>query len=379
MNKLKVGVLGGGQLGRMLAQESIPYAVDLHFLDKDPSFPAGQVSPSFHSGSFNNFEDVLNFGRQMDIITIEIENVNTEALKILESEGKKVFPQASVIELIKDKGLQKEFYRDNDLPTSEFVLVDGKKEILDLMETGRLEFPFVQKSRTEGYDGKGVSLIRTSDDMDKIMDTASVIESLVDIEKELAISIAVNESGQKITYPVVEMVFNHDGNLLDYLLCPARISDTLEDKCRKIAERVSDKLGIIGLLAIELFLTRDGDIIINEMAPRTHNSGHHSLDACNYSQFEIHLRSIMNMPLNSIELNKQAVMVNLLGEKGYTGEVIYEGIDQVLSLNDVFVHLYGKKITKPLRKMGHVNILENDDKKLEEKIRIVKSTLKVKA
>ncbi|MBT8190624.1 MAG: 5-(carboxyamino)imidazole ribonucleotide synthase [Bacteroidia bacterium] len=363
----------------MLAQESIPYAVDLHFLDADPSFPAGQVCPSFHTGNFNNYDDVLNFGRQMDIITIEIENVNTDALKVLESEGKRVYPQASVIELIKDKGTQKQFYKKNNLPTSEFILADNKAAILQLIEDGHLKYPFVQKSRTEGYDGRGVSLIRSSQDDSKLMDTSSVIESLVDIDKELAISIAVNESKQKITFPVVEMVFNSEGNLLDYLLSPARIGEDINKRCIELAEKIVDKLGMTGILAIELFLTKNGDILINEIAPRTHNSGHHTLNASNYSQFEIHLRSIMNMPLNPIEQYKQAVMINLLGDKDYTGDAIYEGLEQVLSLDDVYVHLYGKKTTKPLRKMGHVNILENDDNVLDEKIEFVKSSLKVKA
>ncbi|NNE25266.1 MAG: 5-(carboxyamino)imidazole ribonucleotide synthase [Saprospiraceae bacterium] len=374
----KVGILGGGQLGRMLAQATIPYAIELHFLDQDASFPAGEVSGHFHRGSFKDYEDVLHFGRQMDIITIEIENVNVEALKQLESEGKKVFPQAHVIERIKDKGLQKQFYRAQGFETSAFILINDKQEILDKISDGTLSLPFVQKSRTAGYDGKGVAIIRDEKSLDMLMDTPSVIESLVDIQKELAITVAKNERGDVITYPVVEMAFNASGNLLDYLLSPAEVTPEIQDKCRSIAKKLIDALDMVGILAVELFYTKSGEIIINEIAPRTHNSGHHTINASNYSQFDVHLRSITNMPLKAIRQDNVALMINLLGETGHTGEVYYEGFDELVAMDNVYVHLYGKKITKPLRKMGHVNIIAEDKQSALDKMAIIKSTLKVK-
>ena len=375
----KVGILGGGQLGRMLAQATVPYAIELHFLDKDPSFPAGEVSGHFHQGDFKNYDDVLNFGRQMDIITIEIENVNVDALKQLENEGKKVFPQAHVIESIKDKGLQKEFYRNQGFSTSEFFLVEDKQEILTRINEGSLNMPFVQKSRTAGYDGKGVAIIRSEDDYDLLMDTPSVIELLVDINKELAITVARNESGDIITYPVVEMAFNASGNLLDYLLSPADVPEDIKDKCEQIARRLIDALDMVGILAVELFYTKDGSIIINEVAPRTHNSGHHTINASNYSQFDVHLRSVCNLPLRDIQQDNVAIMINLLGEPGYTGDVYYEGFNEIVAMDNVYVHLYGKKMTKPLRKMGHVTIVASELQMALDKMSTIKSTLKVKA
>ena len=375
----KVGILGGGQLGRMLAQATIPYAIELHFLDQDPSFPAGEVSGHFHTGRFKNYDDVLSFGRLMDIITIEIENVNVEALKVLESEGKKVYPQAHVIERIKDKGLQKEFYRAQGFQTSEFILVEGKDEILEKINKGQIGLPFVQKSRTAGYDGKGVAIIRDENAFDLIMDTPSVLEDMVDINKELAITVARNEKGDVITYPVVEMAFNESGNLLDYLLSPADIPEEVRNECEQIARSLIDALDMVGILAVELFYTNSGDIIINEIAPRTHNSGHHTINASNYSQFDVHLRSVCNLPLKSIRQDNVALMINILGEPGFTGDVYYEGFEEVVAMENVYVHLYGKKTTKPLRKMGHVNIVEKEIKTAFDKMAIIKSTLKVKA
>lgn len=363
----------------MLAEASSPLAVNLHFLDKDKNFPAGQVCPNFQEGDFKSYDDVVAFGQSVDVLSIEIENVNTDALKALEAQGKKVFPKPSTIAMIKDKGLQKEFYKENGLATSAFTLIESKQELMRLISEGQLSFPFVQKSREAGYDGKGVAIIKSEQDYDHIMDTASVIEDLVPIEKELAITVACNESGEKVFYPVVEMVFNEQGNLLDYLLSPSSVTDEIKEECRKLAADITESLNYVGLLAIELFLTKSGEVIINEMAPRTHNSGHHTIDASNFSQFELHLRTLIDLPLRPINQNGLAIMYNLLGEVGYTGDVIYEGLEEVLKMEDVFVHLYGKSQTKPLRKMGHVTLIGKDLVELKSKLDFIKKTLKVKA
>ncbi len=375
----KIGILGGGQLGRMLAQASIPLALDIHFLDNDSSFPAAQVSGNFHHGNFKDFDDVLSFGRKMDVVSIEIENVNVDALYQLESEGVKVYPQARVVETIKDKGLQKQFYKENHLASSSFTLVNDAGELKAKIESGKINYPFVQKSRTAGYDGKGVSIIRSVKDLPNIMDTPSVIEDLVSIEKELAVTIGRNAAGQQIVFPVVEMAFNVKGNLLDYLVSPAQIDSEIELQCKQIAKTIAEKIDIVGLLAVELFLTDEGKILINEVAPRTHNSGHHTIDACNYSQFEVQLKSILNLPLPDIKQDKSAIMINLLGSEGSQGPACYEGLEDVISLEEVYVHLYGKQITKPFRKMGHVTIIEEDFEKALETMNYIKSNLKIKA
>ena len=369
---LKLGILGGGQLGRMFIQSAMDYNIDVHILDPDPDAPCKNVATSFTVGKLTDFDTVMKFGKDCDLLTIEIENVNTEALRELEKEGVKVFPQPDIIELIKDKRTQKSFYRDNNIPTADFTLVDGKSDIAKLGK-----FPSVNKLGKEGYDGRGVQLLRTASDIDKAFDVPGLIEDLVDFEKELAVIVARNERGECRTFPVVEMVFHPEANLVEYLYAPADVSDKIAQKADQIARDVIDRLGMVGLLAVEMFLTRDGEILVNEVAPRPHNSGHQTIEGNITSQYEQHLRSIFNLPLGDTSSRAKAAMVNLLGEEGHTGPAFYQGLEKVSAISGVHVHLYGKKLTKPFRKMGHVTIEENDMELLIEKVQFVKEHLKV--
>lgn len=372
LHQKKIGVLGGGQLGRMLSLAANNLGFHLHFLDREKDFPAGLVSPLLSKGSFTSKEDVLKFGEEMDVLTIEIENVNTEALHTLECAGKKVFPQPKVVELIKDKGLQKEFYKEQHLPTSAFQLFNNEKEILEAIQEGKINIPFVQKARTEGYDGKGVFVVKEVSDLDHLFKSPSLIEPLVEIQKELAVIAARNESEEIKTYPTVDMVFDHEANLVDYLQCPANIPQEVDQKCQEVAIQLAKKLNLVGLLAIEFFLTESGEVLINEMAPRTHNSGHLSMNTCITSQFEQHLRSILNLPLGSTDLIQPGIMLNLLGEADYTGPAKYSFMNSLLKIPGVHVHIYGKKLSKPKRKMGHINIVGSNEEELIEILTEVK-------
>jgi len=364
-------------LGRMLQQEASKLDLNLHFLDKSIDFPAGLISHNFTIGDFKDYNDVLSFGEDKDIITIEIENVNTQALKELETQGKKVYPQPNVIEIIKDKGLQKQFYKKHSIPTSGFFLVENKQEIKNKLEDGTLKYPFVQKSRLAGYDGKGVVVIKNESEIEKSFDVSSVIEELVDIDKELAIIIVRNSKGETNHFPTTEMVFNPKGNLLDYLICPTDISNTINDKALEIAKKIITTLDMVGVLAVELFLTKSGDVIVNEVAPRTHNSGHHTIDANINSQFNLHLRSILNLSLGDTkQIRPYAAIINVLGDiESKIGTPTYHGLESIINENEVFPHFYGKKVVKPLRKMGHVNITASSKEILIEKINKIKNTL----
>ncbi len=378
MFKKTIGILGGGQLGKMTALAAQNWDVPLRFLDKSKDFPAGKVCPYFEEGDFTKYEDVYEFGKNCDIITIEIESVNTAALHQLVQEGKTVHPSPVVLDIIKDKGLQKEFYIENQLPTSSFLLVKNKQEILEKVEEGTIQLPFVQKARMGGYDGKGVSVIKVESDLEhKLMDTPSVIEDLVNIEKELGVIVVRNEKGETAVYPTVEMIFSEEANLVEYLLSPARITDQQEKEAQALAVQTIEAYGACGLLAVEMFLTPAGEILINEVAPRPHNSGHHSIDACMTSQYAQLIRSLYNMPLGSTKMTSPAIMLNLLGEPEYKGLVHYQGFEECTAIEGVKVHIYGKELTKPFRKMGHVTVIDSDPDQLLEKARFVKKTLKV--
>ncbi|MGK0390564.1 MAG: 5-(carboxyamino)imidazole ribonucleotide synthase [Maribacter sp.] len=378
MFKKTIGILGGGQLGKMTALAAQNWDVPLRFLDVSNDFPAGKVCPFFEEGSFKDYDAVMAFGRGCDIVTIEIEAVNTEALKQLEKEGKIVHPKPSVLEVIKDKGLQKQFYADQNIATSDFILVENKEETKAKLETGELSFPFVQKARVGGYDGKGVAVIKNEDDFNnKWLKTPSVIEDLVPIEKELAVIVARNESGETAVYPTVEMLFSEEANLVEFLLSPANITAEQEAEAKALAIEVIKGFNVCGLLAVEMFLTPTGEILVNEVAPRPHNSGHHTIDACITSQYEQMIRAITNTPLGSTKMTSPAIMLNLLGEPNHTGKVYYQGVNECLALEGVKVHIYGKKLTKPYRKMGHVTIVDQDTERLREKARFVQKTLKV--
>lgn len=371
----RLGIIGGGQLGRMVIQEAISYNVHVYCLDSDPTAPCSVCATGFTVGSLNDYDAVYNFGKDKDVITVEIENVNIDALEQLEKEGKKVFPQPRVLRLIKDKGLQKQFYRDNNIPTAEFHLVENRGEVEQYIS----EFPFMMKLREGGYDGRGVTPLIKEEDLTTAFNEPSVLEKFIDFEKELSVIVARNEKGEIKTFPTVECEFNHEANLVEFLFAPADISDEIENKAQELAKQIIEKLDMVGLLAVEMFLTKDGRIMINEIAPRPHNSGHHTIESNVTSQFEQHMRSILNMPLGSTKIIRAGVMVNLLGEAGFQGKPVYENMDEIISWEGVHVHLYGKEMMKPFRKMGHITITSNDIEEAKELGLKVKETIKVKA
>lgn len=375
IQELHIGLLGGGQLGRMLLQQAINLNLNISVMDPDKQAPCRHLVKTFKQGSLTDYEAVYAFGKDKDLITIEIENVNIEALKALEKEGKTVYPQASIIELIQDKGAQKMFYQRHSIPTSDFFLIENKEQIGKYASY----FPFFQKLRRGGYDGRGVVKLVNPHQIEKAFDAPSVLERLVDFEKELSVIVARNASGDIKTFPVVECEFNPQANLVEFLFSPASIKKNIEKEAEAIAARVAEKLGIIGILAVEMFLTKDGKILVNEIAPRPHNSGHQSIEGNATSQFEQHLRAILNLPLGDTSITRPSVMVNLLGEFGHEGPAVYEGLEEVLQFKGVYVHLYGKANTKAFRKMGHVTLVDEDLAKAKQKARMVQRTLKVKA
>ncbi len=373
----RLGVLGGGQLGKMMALAAGNWHLPITFLDTSPDFPAGYLGVDFVKGSFNDPDDVYNFGRHVDVLTIEIEHVNTSALQRLAAEGVIIHPGPDQLNIIKDKGLQKQFYVQKGLPTSPFELYADESEVRTSIASGTLQFPFVQKTRTAGYDGKGVAIIHSKNDLDKLLSGPCVIEALTDIEKELAVIVARNPSGAVKAFPTVEMEFKPEANLVEFLVCPAQIPEEIKEAAEALAIQTIEAFGLCGLLAVELFLTRSRDILINEVAPRPHNSGHHTIDSCYTSQFEQHLRAILDLPLGSVKLKSPSVMVNLLGAPGHSGLARYEGLSECLNMEGVNMHLYGKSITKPLRKMGHATILANQVEKAKEIARKVQQTLRI--
>jgi 5-(carboxyamino)imidazole ribonucleotide synthase len=373
----KLGILGGGQLGKMLALAAQNWELETWILDASEDFPAASVCSKFVKGDFKNYDDVYNFGKQVDVLTIEIEHVNTEALAQLEKEGVTVHPSSKTLNIIKDKGLQKQFYKDNNIPTSPFELYESKDAILKAIDEGHLNFPFVQKSRTAGYDGRGVAVIKDNNGLLKLMDTPSLIEPLVNIHKEIAVIVAKNEKGQTKVFPPVEMEFNPLANLVEFLICPANISPEINQKAVQLAEKVIKDFDLSGLLAVELFLDQNNDLLVNEVAPRTHNSGHHTIDSCVTSQFQQQLRAVINLPLGSTEDLSPSIMLNLLGADGYSGNAKYEGIEECMAVEGAKFHLYGKTTTKPFRKMGHVTVIDSDLEKAKEKANFIKNTLRI--
>ena len=372
---IKLGILGGGQLGRMLIQSAIDFKLYISVLDPDNEAPCAQLANEFVTGSLTDFDTVYNFGRDKDLITIEIENVNIEALEKLAHEGKKVYPQPWVIKIIQDKRKQKQFYYQESIPTSEFMLIDNQE---DLHKHSSF-LPAFQKLGKAGYDGRGVQKLTSSADFEKAFTEASLLEKLVDYEKELSVIVARNEKGEIVTYPVVEMVFHPVHNLVEYLFSPAEITVAQEEEAKQIAVKVIESFGMVGILAVEMFLTKDGKILVNEVAPRPHNSGHQTIKGNFTSQYEQHLRAILGLPLGSTEITSPAALVNLLGEANYSGVAEYKGAEEALAIEGVYLHLYGKKYTKPFRKMGHVIILDRDMGNLKNKAELVKKTLKVVA
>jgi 5-(carboxyamino)imidazole ribonucleotide synthase len=371
----KIGILGGGQLGRMLLQKAADWNLVTRVLDPDPSAPCRELASRFLTGHFQDEETVFEFGRELDLVTIEIEHVNTKALFRLEAAGVPVFPQPRVIELIQDKGAQKAFFQEHGIPTAPFRLVGDRSELLFHPPA----LPVMQKLRRGGYDGKGVQPLRVEADLANAFDAPSVLESWVPFEQEIAVIVARNRKGQCKAFPPVAMDFNKEANLVEFLYSPAGLPQTVAAEAERIARQVAEALGIVGVLAVEMFLTPAGGLLVNELAPRPHNSGHHTIEGNVTSQYEQHLRAILDLPLGDTSMVLPSVMVNLLGEKGFEGPAIYERLEEALAIPGVHVHLYGKAVTKPFRKMGHVTICHEDINEARRIARQVNSLLKVKA
>lgn len=371
----RLGILGGGQLGRMLLQDAINLDINISVLDPDPEAPCRHLADHFETGSFKDYDTVYRFGKTVDILTVEIEHVNVDALEALEKEGVIVRPSSRILRLVQDKGAQKIFYRTHGIPTAEFHLIEHHEELPG--HAGLL--PVMQKLRTGGYDGKGVTPLRTVTDFTTAFNAPSVLEKMVDFDKELAVIVARNRSGECVSYPAVEMEFNPEANLVELLFCPAGITLDIEKKAEEIARRLAIAIELEGVLAVEMFLTKTGELLVNEMAPRPHNSGHATIEANVTSQYEQHLRAVLNLPLGETRLLTPAVMVNILGEKSAEGRVVYVGLRECLSMSGVHLHLYGKRNTKPFRKMGHVTICDNQLTNAIQKAKVVQQKLKATA
>ncbi len=376
-SSLKLGILGGGQLGKMLISKTNQWGITTFVLDPDSNCSAASQCNTFIKGDFKNYDDVYSFGKLVDVITVEIENVNAEALIQLKKEGKTVFPEPDVLQTIQDKGLQKEFYKKHNLPSSDFLLFENVSEIKEAINTQKIKFPFVQKLRKSGYDGKGVVVIKNESKLNDLLEGTSIIESLVEIKKEISVIVARNAKGEIEAYPSVEMLFNPTANLVEYLISPSEISPQIEKTAANLAIKTIEGFGLTGILAVEMFLDNNDKLFINEVAPRPHNSGHQTIENCFTSQYEQHLRAILGLPLGSTNIIMPAIMLNLLGESGYTGLAQYKGLMDCLKIEGVNIHLYGKKETRPFRKMGHVTIIDKDLSSAKKKAEFVQKTLKI--
>lgn len=358
-SNLKLGIIAGGQLGKMLIQEASKWDIITYVLDADENCPSAKIASHFITGSNLDFDAVYQFGKMVDVLTFEIENVNIEALQQLKSEGLKIIPDPSILSLIQDKGLQKEFYQKNGIPTSPFISFKSEKDLLAGIDTGIIQFPIVQKLRLGGYDGRGVAVLNDKIDLHKLLVGSCIAEQKVDVVKEIAAIVARNAKGEVKCFPIVEMVFDPELNLVDKLICPSSISTEQTEKASSLACQIIELLEMEGLLAVEFFVDSTGEILVNEVAPRPHNSGHHTIESIITSQYEQHLRAILGLPLGSTKLKLPSVMINVLGAEGYDGPVVYQGLTESMAIEGVKIHLYGKKITKPHRKMGHITVLSS--------------------
>ncbi len=372
-----IGICGGGQLGKMLCEAASAWNWKTAVLDRSHDDPAAKVATQFIQGDFTQYDDVLNFGKNVDVLTIEIEKVNLEALIELEKIGKLIHPSPAALAIIRDKALQKQFFIDQGLPAAPQILFPSKEALLEGLQIGSVQIPFVQKLRSGGYDGRGVTIVREMKDLSLLLDGPCLAEPLIDIEAEVSVIAARNLSGEIKTFPPVAMAFHPEANLVEYLYCPSGLGPALELEATQIAQAAIESFEICGLLAVEMFLTTDGDWLINEVAPRPHNSGHHTIECCNVSQFQQHLLAICNLPLIDPQLHFPAVMVNLLGEEGFEGPAKYIGVEQALRLGSVYVHLYGKPITKPFRKMGHVTVANRNVSRAIKTANFIKEHIKV--
>lgn len=372
-----LGILGGGQLGKMLLTETRKFDITTKVLDPSPDAPCRIACNTFVQGNLTDFNTVYNFGKDVEVLTIEIENVNVEALEKLQTEGVIVYPSPQTIKNIQNKATQKQFYATHGIPTAPFQVFQNTESLKKAINEQQLTLPFVWKSARFGYDGNGVKIVRQLTDLNLLPNDQCIAESLVPFKKELAVIVARNAKGQVRTYPVVEMEFHPEANQVEYVLCPARIEEAVAQKARTIAIQVAQAFEVVGLLAVELFQTENDEILVNEVAPRPHNSGHYSIEAAYTNQFEQHLRAILNLPLGSTESKVAGVMVNLVGAEGYQGKVVYENIEQIMAMEGVTPHIYGKKETRPFRKMGHVTIVNPNINKARQIAEQVKNTIRV--
>ncbi len=372
-----IGILGGGQLGKMLLTTTRQWDLTTHVMDPSPEAPARIGCNHFTQGDLMEYQDVLDFGKKVDLLTIEIENINTKALAELEKQGVKVYPQAAVLELIQNKCKQKEFYQKKGIPTAPFQVFNSKEALKDAVVRGRVSFPFVWKSAAMGYDGFGVQIICSNQDLETVSEGGCMAEDLVAIEKEIGVIVCRSVSGETVSYPSVEMEFHPTANQVEFVLSPARISKKIEEKAREVALEVSKAYQHVGLLAVELFLTKEGEIWVNEVAPRPHNSGHYSIEAAYTSQFEQHIRALLDLPLGNPENKVAGVMVNLVGAEGHQGPVYYKNMEHILAIEGVCPHIYGKKETRPFRKMGHITIVNKNLETARQIAAQVKETIEV--
>lgn len=376
-SNFKLGILGGGQLGKMMLYDTRKFDIHTCVLDASNEAPCKIASNEFYQGDLMDYDAVYNFGKKVDVLTFEIENVNVDALEDLEKEGVKVYPSSKTLRTIQNKATQKLFYVDHNLPTAPFSRFAYTSEIKEAIEHGSLKLPFVWKSAQFGYDGMGVKIIKSVQDLDDLPNVECITETLVPFKNELAVIVARNVSGETKTYPVVEMEFHPEANQVEYVICPARIPEAVAKKAEEIALKTSTAFNHVGLLAVEMFQTYEGDILINEVAPRPHNSGHQTIEASYTSQFEQHLRAILNLPLGRTDSKVGGVMVNLVGAEGYSGDVVYQNIEAIMHMDGVTPHIYGKKQTRPFRKMGHVTIVHQDLSEARKIAENVKNTIKV--
>lgn len=373
----KLGILGGGQLGKMILTETRKFDIQTYVVDPSSEAPCQFGATKFFQGSLNEYQTVMDLGNQVDVLTIEIENVNLEALETLESQGKKVYPSPKTLRLISNKGNQKDFYTKNNIPTAPYNRFATLEALKTEVNNGNIEIPFVWKASEGGYDGNGVKVVRKMEDLNTLPETECIAETMIPFKNELAVIVARSASGEIKTYPVVEMEFHPEANQVEYVICPARIDETVANNAREIALKVSEAYNHVGLLAVELFQTADDQILVNEVAPRPHNSGHYSIEASYTSQFEQHIRAILDLPLGNTDSKVAGIMVNLVGEEGFSGQVVYENIEKIMAIDGVTPHIYGKRETRPFRKMGHVTIVNENMTEARKVAQQVKETIRV--
>lgn len=376
--ELRYGILGGGQLGKMLCEAAAPWDLHIHLLDPEPNAPAFQINAQNTCGSFQDKKTVLDFGKHCDVITIEIESVNTQALQELAESGKTILPHPDSIRIIQDKSLQKQVFQKANIPTADFLIFQDWQTLKSDFLNNQILLPKVQKVCIGGFDGRGVQVLRTKEDVDQILQLPSILETCISIQTEISVIIARDRNGNMVHFPPTSMVFDPQANLILYQLCPSGLSTSLESQAIELAKATAEALNIQGLLAVEMFLDMDNRLYVNEVAPRPHNSGHHTIEAFDHSQYEMLWRILMDIPLIQPTMIQASVMINLLGAPGYSGPVLYEGLDHLWNISGGYLHLYGKEITRPYRKMGHITLtgnqvqdLMNEGKRLTHLIKVI--------